>query len=129
MNVLRNLGFGFYLLLNRWKGDGDRRLAVSASLATSFVINLVSLRYLLDSILGSFSVAYDPDVSNFVLVIVLAAVWLVASRLIITDQIYSEIKIRSAIDSECTEARSFAVRYLWATILLFVVALVLATAF
>jgi hypothetical protein len=126
MTVLGNLGLGFYLLLHRWKKDGDRRLAVSAAMTTAFVVNLISLRSVLDAFLASLDIAYDPDVPKLVLVIVIVAVWLAVSRLIVTDRVYSEIRTRSTTDPTRTEARRFALWYLWATLLLFVVALVLA---
>ncbi len=126
MSILRRLAFGFYLQLHRWKRDSDRRLSLSSALATTLVINLISARVFVQSFLAASGKSFDVDVPMAVLVIVMVVAWLVVDKLIITDQVYSEIKMRSEKESERAKARSFSLVYLCATILFFAAALVLA---
>jgi len=89
------------------------------------VLNLISLRTIIQGVFQLGIGTRSGNVQTLVLLLVMATVWLVMHKLVVTDQAYSEIKLSSMSDANCTDARSFFVVYLVATILLIAAALVL----
>lgn len=119
MGLLRDLAFVLYQLPSGWKKDADRRLNLSCIIAVVFIINLISARafaqYLITS--GDHPGSVMPPEPIWLLIV--AAVFVVFYRLVLTPEAYKAIKWRSATDPM---SRAKARLYAWICVALTIVA-------
>ena len=127
VTLLRLLALGLYQLPGGWKYDGVRRLQLSAVLAVMIVLNAISARYIIQDVLKIGFGTPDADLPALLLLVFLAAVWLVVYQLGITQEAYLEIKSKSAMDPGRSRARSIFLIYAIFTVLFYGLALALLT--
>ena len=126
LTFLRSLALGAYPQYTGWKNDGDRRLSLSAVLTVTLYFNLYSVRVFVQDVFGFGDGVSGTNMSRAVTIVAMGAIWLVVHQLVITEEVYRDIKAKSVADPRRIKSRYLFLGYLTATVLFFIMTLVLA---